>query len=166
MKAARASGSWLLVLYMCWAGLPGIAQVGPQGQQGKWVTWSALQLDQPLDSSWTWSTVIAYSRRSDLAPSAPFSAFGVFCLRQEFSTRLHPRVRLSLGAFYSSIGTHGFEDPHPAYENEIRVYPRVYYDLVRAKWRLSAQLRLDMRHFSAPGFIPLPEPLEVRTRLS
>jgi len=157
-----------ILLCVAWFGtlVPLKAQVGPQALDCRTAIWTNIQLDQSLPRQWTWTSVLAYSQRSTDTTSNPFAHFGVVGIRQEVSKRLSPHFRFSGGVFYSAIGTGGLSEPNPKYLNELRLYPRVYYDYARPCWRFSAQLRLEVRYLFGPLFEDIDRPFQLRLRSS
>lgn len=137
----------LALFLLCSGAGSAAAQVGPQGQDGKAVIWTALKVEQSLSEKWNYATIIGYSRRSGFESLDAFSQFGLWCLRQEATLRINPRLRFSAGAFYSQIGMAGEEQAAPDYLHEVRLYPRLYYDIPVGRAKLALQFRTDFRVF-------------------
>ena len=137
----------MLILWCCGGIYSATAQVSPQSQDGKAVLWAVLQADISLSKQWNSSTIFGYSRRSFIGNFAAYENFGLWCLRQEFARPLSKRFRITLGAFYSQIGTAGDESSESHYLHEIRFYPKLYYDLTFGRSVLTFQFRTDLRYF-------------------
>lgn len=159
-------GTAALALFLLCTGVGAAAQVGPQGQDGKAVIWTALKVEQSLSKKWSYATILGYSRRSDFENFDAFTHFGLWCLRQEVTLRINPRLRFSPGAFYSQIGLAGQEPSAPDYMHEVRFYPRLYYDLPVGRAKLAFQFRTDFRVFIPDSRTTERSSLQFRQRLS
>ncbi|MDB5258178.1 MAG: hypothetical protein JWM14_2873 [Chitinophagaceae bacterium] len=138
------------------------AQISAQGQGGKDVIWLAAGIEQQIGKRWTNKNAIAYSRHSSLNDWNVTKQGGIFTIREEIVYRLSNHFKIAQGIFYAERGYYDTE--HPAYVNEIRLYPKVYHEFSVAAIRFSQCLRTDIRFFSAPGFNTYNKPLEIRNR--
>lgn len=138
------------------------AQISAQGQGGKDVLWLALGAEQQIGKRWTNKNVVAYSRHSGLNDWNVTRQGGIFTIREELEYRLSKHFKFSQGVFYAERGYYDTE--HPAYVNEIRIYPKVYHEFSIRSIRFSQYFRTDIRFFSGPGFDSYNKPLEIRNR--
>jgi len=153
----------ICILLLCCMGLfPRLhAQLTAQGQGGRFVFWNALGIDQQI-GRFTLRSVMGYSRNSGLHSYNPFRQAGVFTLRQEAAYRISPRFKTSLGLMYSE---RFYDDAtHPAYINEIRLYPRITHTFRAGRLLFSQTLRSDFRWFFRPHFYSWHKPMEIRAR--
>jgi len=141
---------------------PLCAQISAQGQGGKDVIWLAAGVEQRIGVRWTNKNAIAYSMHSGLNDWNVTKQGGIFTVREELEYRLSRHFKISQGVFYAERGYYDTE--HPAYVNEIRLYPKVYHEFSIHDIRFSQYFRTDIRFFSGPGFNAYNKPLEIRNR--
>jgi hypothetical protein len=150
------------LLLSIFSSLPISAQISAQGQGGKDVIWLAAGVEQQIGKRWTNKNAIAYSRHSSLNDWNVAKQGGIFTVREELVYRLSNHFKISQGVFYAQRGYYDAE--HPAYVNEIRLYPKVYHEFSVRDVKFSQYLRTDIRFFSEPGFNAYNKPLEIRNR--
>jgi len=138
------------------------AQVTPPGQGGKLVLWTALEVEQQMGKRWTSHTTFGIGRHSGPNNYAILEQPGVFTVREGFSYKLTKQLTASLTGMYAQRPY--FEENLPAYQQELRLYPKLKHTFSLGNITFSEYIRLDFRRFYQPGWSAWKNPLEIRPR--